>query len=399
MAWFFRMYPALQLRNIQLFIFGQLISTVGTYVQNAAMMLLVYKCTGSTYEVGKTLLFLTLPSALFSPFGGIVVDSVSTVRVVYICQALSMLQAVVLGMLVMTHHDSLLAINVAAFVLGTINAFDQTSRVTLMRDLVKQDGIMRSMVSLYSTVVAISMMTGPALAGLCISYIGFAPTFFLNAASFIGIIVTTILLKIESGALKHAKPSLWEFPTAIKYVTSHTDIRRLLLLVGLAFCFGNAFRTLLPEVADQWFNKGEAGCGWLMAASGLGGLLGAMVSSRLTHSAHNVRFVIAGNVATGAALMIAPFLPYTFVFFAFAVAGFGLVLIIPTVRTGLRLVPDQRMIGRVAGFEGMIVSVSMGFGNFAIGWLAKLVGTVMTLEINGVILLVIAIWVWSTRKY
>jgi len=187
---------ALQYRNFQLFFSGQLISLIGTWMQNLAQAWLVYRLTGSMILLGGISFCSQIPIFLFSPLAGIVADLYSRRRVVIATQTTSMLLALALAALTLTKTVQIWHIFVLSALLGVVNAFDVPARQSFIVDMVGRADLMNA-IALNSSMFNASRVVGPAIAGILVAAIGEGWCFFANGVSYIAVIVGLLLMRVE----------------------------------------------------------------------------------------------------------------------------------------------------------------------------------------------------------
>src|SRR5438105_2210125 len=187
-------FRSLKGRNFRLYMCGQSISMAGTFMQGVAQAWLVLKITGSGTALGLATLLQYLPMTLLSPACGVIADRVDRRRLLLVTEVLLALEAVGMGALVVTGRVELWMVYVLAGVLGLISALEQPVRSTFMHDLVGTADLSNA-VSLNMALNNVSRASGPALAGLIIAAIGIGPCFFLNALSFVAVIVALLLMR------------------------------------------------------------------------------------------------------------------------------------------------------------------------------------------------------------
>ena len=185
-----RTFSALAVPNFRLFFFGQTTSLVGTWMQSVAQSWLVFTVTHSATAIGLVLALQTLPVLLLAPYGGVIADRVNKRRLLIVLQSLMGVQALVLGLLAVTHVVVFWEICVLAMILGLNNCFETPARQAFMLEMVGPEQV-RNAVSLNSTMVNAARAVGPAIAGLFIATLGVGVCFLVNAASFIAVVVLT----------------------------------------------------------------------------------------------------------------------------------------------------------------------------------------------------------------
>jgi MFS family permease len=281
---------ALRHRNFQLFFGGQLISLVGTWMQTVAQSWLVYKLTGSGLLLGSVGFASQIPVFLFAPLGGITADRSNRQRVVIATQVASMILALVLAALTLTHRVTVKEIFVLAALLGVVNAFDIPGRQAFLVDMVGKEDLMNA-IALNSSMFNGARVVGPAVAGILVARLGEGWCFFANGVSYIAVIVGLLMMNVHAPARASAHTSPFEHVMeGFRFVSKTAPIRALLVLLGLVSVTGMAYVVLMPIFADRILHKGgqelasligshDLGAvrlGILMGAAGVGALLGAL---------------------------------------------------------------------------------------------------------------------------
>jgi MFS family permease len=268
---------ALRYRNFQLFFGGQLISLVGTWMQNIAQAWLVYRLTGSSVMLGLVSFSSQIPVFLMAPAGGIVADRFRRRRVVIGTQTASMLLALVLSALTLTGAVRIWHIFVLAALLGVVNAFDIPARQAFFVEMVGREDLINA-IALNSSMFNASRIIGPAVAGILVAGIGEGWCFFANGVSYIAVIAGLLLMTIvEPTPVKPSASPLADVIEGFRFVIGSQPIHHLLILLGILSVTGMPFAVLMPIFADQILHGGAKGLGILMGASGVGALAGALL--------------------------------------------------------------------------------------------------------------------------
>lgn len=281
---------ALRHRNFQLFFGGQLVSLVGTWMQTVAQSWLVYKLTGSGLLLGSVGFASQIPVFLFAPLGGITADRSNRQRVVIGTQTASMILALVLAFLTLTHRVTVKEIFVLAALLGVVNAFDIPGRQAFLVDMVGKEDLMNA-IALNSSMFNGARVVGPAIAGVLVARLGEGWCFFANGVSYIAVIIGLLMMDVHAPprASAHASP-LEHIIEGFQFVRDTAPIRALLLLLGVVSVTGMPYVVLMPIFADKILHNGgqelalligshDLGAvrlGILMGAAGVGALLGAL---------------------------------------------------------------------------------------------------------------------------
>jgi MFS family permease len=387
---------ALQYRNFQLFFAGQLISLIGTWMQNLAQAWLVYRLTGSMILLGGISFCSQIPIFLLSTVGGIVADRYSRHRVVIATQTLSMLLALALAALTLTHTVQIWHIFVLAALLGAVNAFDIPARQSFIVEMVDRHDLMNA-IALNSSMFNASRVVGPAIAGILVAAIGEGWCFFANGISYIAVIVGLLLMRVERHERVADRGSaLANIIEGFRFVFRNRPIHALLILLGMASITGMPFQVLMPVFADRILHGGPKALGWLTGCAGMGALAAALLlASRRTLKGLSV-WVAISSTAFGAGLIVFA-MSRSFLYSAAILVpvGFSVMLQMGASNTLIQsMVPDQ-LRGRVMGVYSMVIMGMAPFGGLIAGLAADRLGARATVAAGGAVCLVSACIFWT----
>src|SRR5437588_10618249 len=217
-------FAALAVPNYRRYYIGQAISLCGTWMQMTAQAWLVLSLTHSATALGIVIALQTLPVLLLAPYGGVIADRVDKRRVMVALQSAMGVQALVLGILTVTHIVQLWEIGLLAALLGVNNAFESPARQSFMLELVGSTHL-RNAVSLNSVLVNVARTIGPAIAGILIATVGNGVCFLLNAVSFVSGVAA--LATMEVRALSPSKPApraKGQLREGLRYVRSKREL-------------------------------------------------------------------------------------------------------------------------------------------------------------------------------
>ncbi len=271
-----RTFAALEVPNYRLYVSGQAVSLIGTWMQMAAQSWLVLKLTHSAGWLGLIVAFQTIPVLLLGPYGGVVADRVDKRRVMVALQAAMGIQALLLGVLTVAHLVRIWEIAVLAVALGLNNAFENPSRQSFMLELVGPQHL-RNAVSLNSTMVNVARVIGPAVAGVIIALVGEGPCFLLNAASFIAVIAS--LVRLDPTALSPVPPTprgAGQLREGLRYVAGQPRLALPLAMMAVVGCLTYEFQVSLPFMASHGLHTNSAGYGFITAMMGVGAVIGGL---------------------------------------------------------------------------------------------------------------------------
>jgi MFS family permease len=387
---------ALQYRNFQLFFAGQLISLCGTWMQNLAQAWLVYRITGSLVLLGAIGFTGQIPLFLLSPIAGIVADRYSRRRVVIATQSASMLLAFVLAALTLTNTVHVWHIFVLSALLGVVNAFDVPARQSFIVEMVGKTDLMNA-IALNSSMFNLSRIAGPAIAGLLIAAIGEGWCFFANGASYIAVIAGLLMMRVEpfQPAPREGSP-LKNIIEGFRFVIQNPPIHYLLMLLGVVSLAGTPFTVLMPAFADRILHGGPKALGWLMGATGIGALAGALVLASRQHLAGLGRW--AAIAATSFSVWLIAFsFSHTF-WLSTAIlmpAGFSMMIQLGASNTLIQSMVPDRLRGRVMSIYAMTMMGMAPFGSLCAGFVADRLGAPRAVVIGGGICLAAALVFWT----
>src|SRR5689334_22390421 len=262
-------FRALRHRNFRLFISGQAISLIGTWMQNVAQAWLVYRLTHSELLLGTVWFCTQIPVFALASFGGLISDRYSRWRIVILTQTFSLLQALGLALLTLSGRVQVWEVMASAVMLGCINAFDMPARQSLIIHLTSKDDLLNA-ISLNSALFNSARVVGPAIAGLVVAAVGEGSCFLLNAVSFLAVIGCLLAMRLPP-FVREVKDSPWShLVDGFRYAYRHRQVRGVLWMMAATTIGGMPAVVLMPFFADDIFHKGSLGLGFLMGAMGVG---------------------------------------------------------------------------------------------------------------------------------
>uniref|UniRef100_Q028T7 Major facilitator superfamily MFS_1 n=1 Tax=Solibacter usitatus (strain Ellin6076) TaxID=234267 RepID=Q028T7_SOLUE len=392
-------FRALRHRNFRLFLGGQIISLVGTWMQNVAQSWLVYRLTHSELLLGTAWFCSQIAVFALGPLGGIAADRFSRRKVVIVTQTLSMLQA--FGLAALTLSDRVQVWHVLAFAgaLGVINAFDMPGRQALVIEMTSKEDLINA-ISLNSAVFNAARVVGPAVAGIVLAYVGEGTCFLINGISFLAVIVCLAAMRLPPAQPKPHVPMLEHLVDGFRYAARHSAVRRVLALMAAATLSGMPGLVLMPFFADGIFHRGSRGLGILMGAMGVGAVIGTLVLARRTRLSGLARVMTISGVTTGACYLLFAYSPSFYLSLAIMpVIGYSVMRQMASANTTIQtLIPDEYR-GRIMALYAMTV-VGLGpFGSLAAGALAGRFGPRSTMAAGGVLALSASlVFAWYLRR-
>jgi len=374
---------ALRFRNFQLFVSGQMISLIGTWMQTVAESWLVYRKSGSALLLGTAGFCSQIPVFLVAPLGGIVADRYNRRQVVIATQAAAMTLALIFAALTLSGRIQIWEILVLASLLGVVNAFDIPARQSFLVDMVGKEHLMNA-IALNSSMFNGARIVGPAIAGLLVARIGEGWCFLLNGVSYIAVISGLLMMKVERPAALAAMASpLAHIAEGFRFVRQTAPIRALLLLLGLVSLVAMPYTVLMPVFADRILHGGARGLGILMGATGVGALLGALTLASRTGVSGLGRWVALS--CGGFALSLIMFAASRRLWLSTALllpVGFCMMLEMSSSNTLIQAMVPDHLRGRMMAVYSMMFMGMAPFGALLGGALAQRVGAPATVMIG-----------------
>lgn len=392
-------FPAMGSRNYQYYFTGQLISQIGTWLQIVSEGWLVLQLTNSAFMIGLVAACATLPSLLFSLFGGVIVDRFNRKYLIIITQACSMVLALTLGFLTLFHLINVWEIALVAFLLGVVNSVDMPARQAFVYEMVGKEK-MASAIALNAGIFNSARVIGPSVAGILIAIVGPAGAYLLNGFSYIAaIIVQFLIVPIANKKINdHAHP-LRAIKEGVSYTFSHPVIRSFIILTAIISIFGWSYTTIMPFIAKNIFHQGAAGLGYLYAASGLGALLATFTVSAVANRIPPYIFILGGNVLFALSMIGFSFMhniipAYFFLF----LGGFGLLSAFAVINARIQHLVEGKFRGRVLSVYLLMFVGLFPLGNFQIGLVSEHFGPQFAIRVGAFVVLITALAGYFVRE-
>jgi len=268
---------ALRHRNYRLFLTGQIISTIGTWMQSVAMPWFALQLTHSGLLVGLVLALQFTPVLLGSQLGGVVADRYRKRTVLLATQSAFIVPSFALFALSATGHAQYWMVLIAAAATGTINLFDVPARQSFLIEMVGRQDLMNA-IALNSSVFNGAAVIGPSIAGVLIAAVGVPLCFLVNSMSYLASVGALLMMRDLPAVVPehHEQPWLERIAGGAAYASKDSVVGMLLVTVAVFSLFAMNRLTLIPLFADQVLHVGAQGFGFLMGSMGLGALVGAL---------------------------------------------------------------------------------------------------------------------------
>ena len=383
---------ALRNRDFALYWSGLLISATGSWMQIVAQGWLVFGLTHSKLYLGIVsaagtlpLLFLTLP-------GGVIADRFNKRRIVIVTQTLAVVQALAMGILVYSGLIKPWHIVGLALFSGVVNSLDVPARQAMTFEIVGREDLMNA-VALNSSAFNGARVIGPAIAGEIIALAGPAACFILNAVSYLGVIVS--LLIIRPTPLKPSDrdaPMLSQIREGLGYARRNIAIRDILILTAMASIFALQYSSLMPALAKDVLGVGPRGLGRLMAATGLGAVAAALSVAAMGHHFKTGAIVSTGSILASVGIIaLSTTRSYPLSLVSLVVIGFGMMMFLAVSNSMVQMASPDELRGRMLSVRTLVFMGLAPIGALQIGWMAQRFGVQRSLLVGGLACLVTAV--------
>ncbi|MBD0371867.1 MAG: MFS transporter [Pyrinomonadaceae bacterium] len=389
------MLRALSHRNYKLFFSGQSLSLIGTWMTRIATSWLVYRLTGSALLLGVVGFAGQIPSFLLAPFAGVLVDRWNRHRLLVATQVLAMLQSLALAILALTGLINIRHVIGLSILQGVINAFDMPARQAFVVEMVEKREDLANAIALNSSMVNAARLLGPSIGGVVIAAVGEGWCFMLDAVSYIAVIASLLAMKLVPRVRKPLKGTniLREIREGWRYAFGFAPIRSVLLLLALVSLVGMPYTVLMPVFANGILHGGPSTLGLLMAASGVGALVGALFLAGRKSVLGLGKYIPLTAGAFGAGLIAFSFSRLLWLsMFLMVLTGLGFMVQMAASNTVLQTIVDEDKRGRVMSFYTMAFMGTAPFGSLLAGSLADRIGAPHTLMFGGLGCILGALW-------
>ncbi len=389
-------FSALKYPNYRLWFWGQMASLIGTWMQSTAQGFLIYELTKSPVMLGLVGFAGGIPFWFFNFISGVITDRIPRRKILLITQAVMMMLAFILALLVFT--GSVQAWHVLLLALGTgiANAFEAPARLAFMPELVDEREDFANAIALNSTFVNLAMVIGPAVAGLVYAWKGPAWCFTINGISFLAVIIALLMMKLKPFKPQLSKePILRQLKDGFSYVIHHPVIRILMLMVISTSFVGHAYITLLPAWAVNILGGDSAVNGLLQSARGLGAFLAALMIAALGRIKFKGKILTIGSftfplmVLVWAAVRTVPLS-----LFVITLCGWGFIMTLNMTQTLTQVSVSDHLRGRVMGIYTFAFFGMMPLGALLGGSLAEWINEPAAVGIISLAGLFFAFWVY-----
>ena len=387
-------WRALRHRNFKLFVGGQSISLIGTWMTRLATSWLVWRLTHSALLLGVVGFAGQILTFVLAPFAGVLIERMDRRKLLVWTQVLAGVQSLGLAVLTLAKVITIHEIILLSAMQGLINAFDMPGRQSFLVQMVEDRADLGNAIALNSSMVNVARMVGPALAGLVIGAWGEGYCFLIDGLSYIAVVASLVMMKVKPMVIKRAAVSMLEqMKEGWTYVSTFRPIRTILLLFGLLSLMGWPFMVLLPMFASTVLHGGPHTLAFLTASAGIGALASAL-SLAVRKSVLGLTRMIqwsAGMLGVGLVLFGLSHVLWLSLLLLVMV-GFGLMQCVAASNTVIQtLVPEDKR-SRVMSYYTMAFVGMAPFGSLLAGGLAHYLGAPRAVMLTGGCCVLGAVW-------
>jgi MFS family permease len=370
-----RIGRALRHRNYRLFFTGQGISLVGTWLTRFATVWMVYRLTHSGALLGLVAFFGQAPSSVIAPFAGVLVDRWDRHKTIVVTQIAAMLQSAALAFFAFTGLMTVWHLMVLGAIQAVINAFDMPARQSFLRQMIDDPADLPNAIALNSSMVNGARLLGPLFAAELVAFFGEGWCFAVDAASYIAVIASLLAMKVPKRPGKAREGHVWaEMKAGWHYVSHAPLVRAVVLLLAVTSVLGGSYTTLLPMVA-----KDPHLLGILMAAAGVGALVGALYLASRSTVVGLGGIVGRATIGLGAALMLLRITPNIYIATPLLfITGMSWMVQMASTNTIIQTLVDPGTLGRVMSLYAVAFFGGMPLGALLEGWVADQIGPMNT---------------------
>ena len=385
-------------RNFRLFLTGQFISAIGTWMTFTATSWLILTLTGSGTALGINAALAFGPVLVLGPWGGVLADRFDKRRILTFTQSTAAVISLSLATIVFTDVVSLWMVFALSLASGIVISIDNPARQSFYVEMVGE-GTLTNAVSLNSAAFTGARIIGPALAGILIATVGMAICFLIDGISYLAVLGALLAMHgAEMHAQQRSARERGHLVAGLRYVWETDALRRPLLVMAVVFTFVFEWQVLVPLLANHTFHAGPGAFGLLSAAAGVGSFIGAIMAANRNErpSMHGLGVWLAAVGVTMALVSVAPTLPVAMVLMV--PIGFFAMSFMITGNTMLQLEAKPQARGRVMALYGVVFLGSTPIGAPLVGWLAEILGARLMFLAAGSLAVAVAVAVLVSRS-
>ena len=379
-------FRALRHRDFALFVLGQGAGILGYWIQQLAVHWLMYRLTGSAFLLGVTVFAAQIPVLVLGPIAGALADRVDRHRAFSVVQALQLLQAFVMAALAFLGIIEPWHMIALALFLGMTIAVELPVRHAYLPDLLGAREDLPNAVAVTSFVASAGRLVGPSVAGIVIAAFSEATCFLLNGFSYFIVLATLAAIRRKPSTHRaEPRPMLSDLREGALYAWHARPIRILLIVLAVVSFMATPYQPLMPAFVREAYAGGPETLGFLVAAAGLGALIGTGVLSARGSTRGLTSLIALSTTCAGlalAAFSVTRWYPLSLLLMA--VTGFGILATTVSVSMILQTLVEDRVRGRVMSLYTAAFLGVAPLGGFVAGAAADAIGAATTIGIGGV---------------
>jgi MFS family permease len=373
---------------------AQLVSFMGTFMQQVALGYLVYDLTGSKWLLGATAALQMGPSLLLSLPAGVLADRVQRRHLIMMTQSSALLLAFSLATLIALHRLQVWEILLISTLSGIAIAVESPTRQAFVVDLVGKDDLANA-IAWNSLVLNGARVLGPALGGVVIRFGGVPPIFYFNSISFLAVIVALLAMRLPDNRRSTTRHPWEELREGLGYLRRSPALILLLSLMGTIALFAMNFNVLMPIVARDVLHTGAVGLGWMWSALGVGAVVGSITVVRWSRIAVAGPLLLIAAFVTGAGeIMLATVHVLSFALVALVAVGWSTGTFFAGINSAIQARIQDVFRGRVLSVYAMIFSGTGPVGGIFAAGLAGVGGASLSLAVAGAISVATPLAAW-----
>ena len=376
-----RTFAALGQRDFRIYYAGYLLSVTGTWMQSVAQGWLVLLLTGSPFMLGVAAAARSLPVLLLSLVGGIVADRFDKRSILLIANGAAMAASIVLAALTMSGAIDIATVLALTLILGTTNAFEMPARQSFVVELTGPAHLPNA-IALNSLMFNVARVVGPGLAGVIVAAFGPGVAFAVNAASFVPVLVSLLVIRPASRvAGSRIRGAMSE---TMAYLRREPRVPLVLLLLAASTILASGHFYLGPALARD-LGQGAEGLGLLMSATGVGAILAGLLVAAGTGGGRRrgATLPIAGIVLGAAEIGVGLSGSFALTVLLFGVIGWAMVGYNVRSNTALQTIVPNELRGRVMSLYTLVLLGLMPVGSLLLGAIADVVGAAIAIGVGG----------------
>ena len=387
-----RIFKAFQYRDFRLMWVGACMSSIGTWMQIVAQGWLIYRMSHSSFLLGLDQFLAGLPIFLFTLIGGVVADRAERRKILLVSQYIQMASAGVLTVLVATGMVHVWQILCLSFVSGLAQAFGGPAYQALIPTLVDRED-MPNAIALNSIQFNLAVTVGPALAGVTLARLGEKWCFGLNTLSFLAPVISLSMISARFMPEVTKESILSSMKQGMNFIWQHGSMVGLIVLAFLMTFLSMPMRTYFPVFVKDIFHRGPETYGNLLSLMGVGSICGSLAMAGLGNISHKGKVALTMLICLGAGISVfslSKSLPLSYA--TLVLVGASMMAVFATMTSLVQMIIANEMRGRVMSVYNFAFRGGMPMGNLVSGWLVPSYTAPIVLGINGMLLMVVAVY-------